>query len=84
MKSRSPKSKTQRAKLARSPPQATPARQVTILSDLREALNQLAAEVEASRLLGGAVTALARRPGYERLEADLREEMRRIAAAPID
>jgi hypothetical protein len=51
-----------------------------VLADLREALNGLAGELEASRLLGAAVTALARRPGYVTLEADIRDEMQKIVA----
>jgi hypothetical protein len=57
-----------------------PQRTNTVLSDLREALTSLSGELEASRLLGAAVTALAARPGYGKLEADLRAEMERLVA----
>lgn len=66
-------------KLDRQAP-AAPQRSVTVLADLREALNGLAGELEASRLLGAAVNAVAARRGYERLAADIKAEMERIVA----
>lgn len=77
MNPRKSRNDTKRARLAQSPPKRT----VTVLTDLRDALNSLASELEASRLLGAAVNAVASRRGYERLEADIREEMQKIAAA---